>query len=219
MQLPVPGLWFYISNEKGVLPLRFSPEILELLRKIVLLLCRKYGFDALTKDFNSKHDGETGQFAEKNSSGTSSAQSSAKEGASANAVSQEGKKMRRKILKEPHKVNSAAQAQHMDKKSAEAATKKEQKANPGAKVMPKSYFTEEFNPLCDEVIGKIRDNQFDEIIVRSGDTRFQVILDRNVGIAYNESGTKDFPTSVVEVVYSHKSGYHMWPARKKEGKN
>ncbi len=200
------------------MPLNLSHDVKELLLKIVLLLCRKYGFNGLTEDFNKNH-GKNGRFTGTNASGTSSAQSSAKEETSANAVSQEGKKMRRKILKEPHKVNSAAQAQHMDKESAEAATKKEQKANPGAKVMPKSYFTEEFNPLCDEIIGKIRDNQFDEIIVRSGDTRFQVSLDRNVGIAYNESGTKDFPTNVVEVVYSHKNGYHMWPARKKEGKS
>ncbi len=199
--------------------LKFSQDVLELLRKIVLLLCRKYGVNGLTKDFNSKHDGETGQFAEKNSSGTSSAQSSAKEGASASAVSQEGKKMRRKILKEPHKVNSAAQAQHMDKKSAEEATKKEQKANPGAKVMPKSYFTKDFDAIRDEVISKMHDNQFREIVGHGNQTRFQIDLDHHVGVAYNVDGSESFSTNVVEVVYSHKSGYHMWPARKKEGKN
>ena len=33
----------------------FSPDIWELVRKILLLLCKKYGFDDLTTDYNENH--------------------------------------------------------------------------------------------------------------------------------------------------------------------
>ena len=220
------------------MPINLSHEVRELILKIVLLLCKKYGFDDLTTDFNENH-GKHGWFASSNASGTSSAKQegkkksakrsakteapqalhpSAKVEAPAGAVSEEGTKMCRKILKEPKKVNRAAQRQHINKENAEQATQRERKANPGAKVIPKSYFTKDFDVVCDEVINKIRNNQFREIAGRGNQKRLQIDLDRNVGIAYNSDGTKDFPTNVVELVYSHKSGYHMWPARKKEGK-
>ena len=220
------------------MPINLSHEVRELILKIILLLCKKYGFDDLTTDYNENH-GKHGWFASSNASGTSSSKQegkeksakrsakteapqalhpSAKVEAPAGAVSEEGTKMCRKILKEPKKVNRAAQRQHINKENADAATKAEQRASKGKNVLPKSYFTEDFASLCNEVIGKIRDNQFRETTGRGNDTRFQVDLDRKVGIAYNEDGTKSFPTNVVELVYSHKSGYHMWPARKKEGK-
>ena len=37
------------------MPLSFSPDIWELVWKILLLLCKKYGFDDLTTDFNENH--------------------------------------------------------------------------------------------------------------------------------------------------------------------
>ena len=52
---------------KGGLPLRFSPDIWELVWKIVLLLCRRYGFDDPTADLDESecNRNENGEFAEK----------------------------------------------------------------------------------------------------------------------------------------------------------
>ncbi len=220
VQLPVPGLWFCISNEKGVLPLRFSPEILELLRKIVLLLCRKYGFNGLTKDYYDKRN-EEGQFAKSGTSGTSSAKEEGEQQPAQNSIKASsrpkgaqtpaGEKMLDLFCAKNIKQNQGKQKQHLTPQAARDATEREQEKNPGKKVTPKSYFTKKFQSVEATTLDRIRKGNFDEIVGRHNSTRFQVVFGDVVGRAYNRD-TGEFEAShTVETVYSKADGYHMWP--------
>ncbi len=200
--------------------LRFSPDIWELVRKILLLLCKKYGFDDLTTDYNENH-GKNGRFASSNSSGTSSAKQEGKQQPAQKSIeaslqpkgvrTPEGKKMLDLFRAKSVKLNLSKQAQHRTAQEAREATAKEQAKHPGTKVLPKSYFTKKFQSVEASTLDRIRKGNFEEIAGRHNSTRFQVVFDDAVGNVYNEDTGKFEASHTVEAVYSKSDGYHMWP--------
>ncbi len=201
--------------------MRFSPDVMELLRKIVLCLFRKYGFDDLATDFNDKHDGENGQFAEKNSSGSSSSKQEGKPKPAQKfiktsvqpkgAQTPNGKKMLALFRAEHAKLNLSKQAQHRTAQEAREATAKEQAKHHGTKVLPKSYFTKKFQSVEASTLDRIRKGNFEEISGRGNSPRFHVVFNDEVGRAYNKDTEKFEASHTVEAVYSKSDGYHMWP--------
>ena len=193
-------------------------------------MCKKYGFDDLTTDFNGKHDSENGQFAKKNSSGESSSKQKEKQKPPKQegkpqpaqksteaslrpkgAQTPDGEKMLTLFRGEHVKLNLSKQAQHRTAQEAREATAKEQAKHPGTKVLPKSYFTKKFQSVESSTLDRIRKGNFEEIVGRHNSTRFQVVFDDAVGRVYNRD-TGEFEAShTVEAVYSKPDGYHMWP--------
>ena len=202
------------------MPINLSHEVRELILKIILLLCKKYGFDDLTNDYNENH-GKHGWFASSNASGTSSSKQEGKQqpAQKSNEVSlqpkgvrtPEGKKMLDLFRAKSVKLNLSKQAQHRTAQAAREATVREQEKHPGVDIMPKSYFTKKFQSVESSTLDRIRKGNFEEIAGRHNSTRFQVIFDDAVGKAYNRD-TGEFEAShTVEAVYSKSDGYHMWP--------
>ncbi len=198
----------------------FSPDIWELVRKILLLLCKKYGFDDLTTDFNGKHD-EEGLFAEKNSGGTSSGKQEGKQqpAQKSNEVSlqpkgvrtPEGKKMLDLFRAKGVKENQAKQKQHLTPQAAKEATAREQEKYPGKPVIPKSYFTKKMQSVRDSVLTRIKNGDFDEVDGQHNSLRFRLTFKDPVGCAYDKKQDRFVPSSTVEAVCSINDGYHMWP--------
>lgn len=209
--------------------LRFTPEIWELVRKIVLLLCRKYGFHDLTTDYNENH-GKNGRFASSNSSGASSSKQKGKQ----KTPKQEGKpqpaqksikaSLRPKGAQTPKgkdmlalfrakgvKENQAKQKQHLTPQAAREATAREQEKNPGTQVIPKSYFTKKMQSVRDSVLTRIKNGDFEEVGGQHNSLRFQLTFKEPVGYAYDKRQDKFVPSSTVEAVCSIDDGYHMWP--------
>ncbi len=200
--------------------MNFSPDIWELIWKIVRLLCRKYGFDDLTTDYNENH-GKNGQFASSNASGTSSTKQEGKQQPAQNSVkasvrpkgaqTPKGKEMLALFCAERVKLNLSKQAQHRTAQEAREATAKEQAKHPGTKVLPKSYFTKKFQSVEASTLDRIRKGNFEEIAGRGNSPRFHVVFNDEVGRAYNRDTEKFEASHTVEAVYSKSDGYHMWP--------
>lgn len=204
----------------GVNVLNLSHEVRELIWKIVRLLCRKYGFDDLTTDYNENH-GKNGQFASSNASGTSSVKQEGKSEPAQNFVkasvrpkgaqTPDGEKMLALFRAKSVKLNLSKQAQHRTAQEAREATAKEQAKHPGVDIMPKSYFTKKFQSVEASTLDRIRKGDFEEIAGRHHSTRFQVVFDDAVGKVYNKDTGKFEASHTVEAVYSKSDGYHMWP--------
>ncbi len=198
----------------------FSPEIWELLRKIIFCLCRKYGFDDLTTDYNENH-GKNGRFASSNASGTSSAKQEGKQQPAQNSVktslrpkgaqTPDGEKMLALFRAKSVKLNLSKQAQHRTAQEAREATAKEQAKHPGVDIMPKSYFTKKFQSVEASTLDRIRKGDFEEIAGSFNSPRFHVVFDDAVGKVYNKDTGKFEASHTVEAVYSKSDGYHMWP--------
>ena len=198
----------------------FSPDIWELVRKILLLLCKKYGFDDLTTDYNENH-GKHGWFASSNASGTSSAKQEGKQQPAQKSIeaslqpkgarTPEGKKMLDLFRAKGVKENQAKQKQHLTPQAAKEATAREQEKNPGMQVIPKSYFTKKMQSVRDSVLTRIKNGDFDEVDGQHNSLRFRLTFKDPVGCAYDKKQDKFVPSSTVEAVCSINDGYHMWP--------
>ena len=202
------------------MPINLSHEVRELILKIILLLCKKYGFDDLTTDYNENH-GKHGWFASSNASGTSSAKQEGKQQPAQKSIeaslqpkgarTPEGKKMLDLFRAERVKLNLSKQAQHRTAQEAREATAKEQAKHPGTKVLPKSYFTKKFQSVESSTLDRIRKGNFEEIAGRGNSPRFHVVFNDEVGRVYNRDAEKFEASHTVEAVYSKSDGYHMWP--------
>ncbi len=198
----------------------FSPEIKELLLKIVLLLCRKYGFDALTKDYYDKRNKE-GQFAQSGTSRTSSAKEEGEQQPAQNSIkvssrpkgaqTPAGEKMLALFRAKGVKENQAKQKQHLTPQAAKEATERERTKNPGKPVIPKSYFTKKMQSVRDSVLTRIKNGDFNEVEGQHNSLRFQLTFKEPVGCAYDNKAKKFVSSSTVEAVCSANDGYHMWP--------
>ncbi len=200
--------------------MRFSPDIWELVRKILLLLCKKYGFDDLTTDYNENH-GKNGRFASSNSSGTSSAKQEGKQQPAQKSIeasvrpkgaqTPKGKEMLALFCAKGVKENQSKQKQHLTPQAAREATAREQEKNPGMQVIPKSYFTKKMQSVRDSVLTRIKNGDFDEVDGQHNSLRFRLTFKDPVGCAYDKKQDKFVPSRTVEAVCSVDDGYHIWP--------